>query len=134
MNLRSLANAATQAINPNTAMTVSVSNGTYTVDPATLRQVPVYTNHEGFGNVQALDGDDLKQIANMNIEGTLRAVYVYGGLSGVIRPDGVSSSQLSFFSNESGIVKNRTWNVFKVLESWPDWCKVAVVYTGGATP
>ena len=129
MNLRSLANAATQTINPNIALTVYVSNGTYTINPATLRQEPVFTTYEAYGNVQALDGDDLGQMDYLNIQGTIRAVYIYGNVSGVIRPDSISSAQLEFFSNESGIVKNRKWNVFKVIEAWPDWCKVAVVYS-----
>lgn len=131
MNLRFLANSMTQAVNPNIPVTVSVSNG-YTIDPLTLRQVPNIVSYEAEGNVQALDGDDLKQMNFLNIEGTIRAVYLYGSVSGVIRPDSTSSSKLSFASNESGIIKVREWNVFKVLETWPDWCKVAVVYVDGA--
>lgn len=128
MNLRGIANAATQSVNPNIPITVKVS-GAFAIDPATLRQVPTYTEYSGYGNVQALDGDELSQINFMNIEGTLRSAYLYGSISGVIRPDGVSSSRLVFTSNESGIVKSREWNVYKVLETWPDWCKVAIVYT-----
>lgn len=127
MNLRSLANSLTQAINPNIPITVSISSG-YAKNPLTLRQEPVYTTYAAQGNVQALDGDDNNQIDYLNIQGTIRAVYLYGNVSGVIRPDSISMSKLSFSSNESGVTKIREWNVFKVLESWPDWCKVAVVY------
>lgn len=129
MNLRGLANSAIQGINPNSPMTVRISDGTYAIDPATRRQVPNYIDYPAMGNVQALDGDDLGQVNSLNIQGTIRAVYLYGNVSGVIRPDGVSVSRLVFTSNESGVCKEREWNVFKVLESWATWCKVAVVYT-----
>lgn len=129
MNLRGIANAAIQSINPNTPMTVRISDGTYNIDPLTLRQVPNYLEYPAMGNIQALDGDDLSQVNNLNIQGTIRAIYLYGNVSGVIRPDGVSVSRLIFTSNESGICKEREWNVFKVLESWSTWCKVAAVYT-----
>lgn len=128
INLRGLANAAIQGVNPNTQITVRISDG-YEIDPATLRQVPSYLDYPAMGNVQALDGDDLAQVNNLNIQGTIRAVYLYGSLSGVIRPDSVSVSRLIFTSNESGVCKEREWNVFKVLETWSTWCKVAVVYT-----
>lgn len=128
MNLRGLANSATQSVNPNIDIVVEVSSA-YTIDPATLRQVPTVTSYDAIGQVQALDGDELKQINFMNIQGTLRGVYLYGSVSGVIRPDDVSSTNLTFTSNDGGITKERKWNVYKVFETWPDWCKVAVVYT-----
>ena len=129
MNLRGLANSAIQGINPDSPMTVRISDGTYDVDPATLRQVPNYIEYPAMGNVQALDGDEMAQVNFLNIQGTIRAVYIRGNVSGVIRPDNVSTSRLIFSSNESGVCKEREWNVFKVLESWSTWCKVAVVYT-----
>lgn len=127
MNLRGIANAAIQTINPNIPVTVKISSG-YVIDPVTLRQVPDYTEYPAMGQIQALDGDDMAQVNFLNIQGTIRAVYLYGNVSGVIRPDGISASRLIFASNESGEVKDREWNVFKVLEAWPTWCKVAVVY------
>lgn len=129
MNLRGLANSMTKQVNPNIPITVKISNG-YTIDPVTLRQVPVYTEYEAVGNVQALDGDDITQISNLNQAGVIRAVYLYGSVSGVIRADSTSVSNLTFVTNESGVTKARSWNVFKVLETWPQWCKVAVVYVG----
>lgn len=131
MNLRSIVNAATQSINPNIPLTIKVSEG-YTIDPATLRQVPDYVDYQGYGNLQALDGDDLGQLNYLNVQGTIRALYVYGSLAGVIRPDAVSTSRILLTSNEGGITEEREWNVFKVLETWPDWCKVAIVYSDGS--
>lgn len=131
MNLRSIANAAIQGINPNIPVTVRMPNG-YTVDPATRRQIPAFTEQAGSGQVQALDGDDLRQIDGLNIQGTIRAMYLYGSIAGVIRPDQQPNAVVRFTSNEGGITKARDWGVFKVLETWPNWCKVAVVYQGDA--
>jgi hypothetical protein len=131
MNLRALANAATQLINPNIPVVVKLPVG-ITIDPLTRRQVPGYADVSVLGQVQALDGDDLKHMAGLNIQGTLRAVYLYGNVGGVIRPDQQPSARLVFTTNESGVTKAREWSVFKVLEAWPDWCKVAVVYQNEA--
>ena len=124
MNLRAIANAATQSINPNTPVTVKVSSG-YTIDPATRRQVPAYTVETGQANIQALDGKDLKQLDGLNIQGTIRAAYLYGNLAGVVRPDSKGGDLVEF--------SGQSWLVVKVLETWPDWCKVAIVYQGAAS-
>ena len=127
MNLRGIANNAIQGINPNISVVVRLPNG-YTIDPATRKQVPAYIDTPAKGQLQALDGDDLKQMLGLNIQGTIRAMYLYGSLAGVIRPDGSSQSHVVFTSNEAGVTKSREWGVFKVLESWQTWCKVAIVY------
>lgn len=131
MNLRGIANNAIQGINPNIPVVVRLPAG-YAIDPLTRKQVPAYTNTPAQGQLQALDGDDLKQIAGLNIQGSIRAMYLYGSVAGVIRPDGSSQSHVVFTSNEAGVTKSREWGVFKVLESWQTWCKVAIVYQDSA--
>lgn len=126
INLRGIANSAIQQINANQLIKISAPNG-WTVDPDTLLQKPSYTEHQAMGNVQALSSDDLNQIAGLNQEGTLRAVYLYGNWGGVLRPEQLPNTVLKFSTNQSGIVAEREWNVFKVLEEWQTWCKVAVV-------
>lgn len=126
INLRGIANAAIQQINPNQLIKISVPNG-WTVNPDTLIQEPAYQELEAQGNIQTLSSDDLNQVAGLNQEGTLRVVYLYGNWGGVLRPDGQPNTILAFTTNESGVIKEREWNVFKVLEVWSDWCKVAVV-------
>ena len=78
--------------------------------------------------MQALDGDDLAQINGLNIQGAIRAMYLYGSIAGVVRQDSSPQSHVIFTSNEAGVTKEREWGVFKVLETWPTWCKVAIVY------
>lgn len=69
--------------------------------------------------MQALDGDDLKQISGLNIQGVIRAIYLRGVLAGVIRPDSTGGDIIQ--------IAGRNWLVVKVLESWPDWTKAVIV-------
>lgn len=123
MDLRGIANGVITTVNPNETVTVLRSTG-YTVG-AGAKQVPAYAAPVvGPGQVQALDADDIKQLDGLNIQGVIRAIYLRGTLAGVIRPDGTGGD----------IVKRKneteTWLVVKVLESWPDWTKAAIVLQG----
>lgn len=126
INLRGIANSAIQQINANQLIKISAPNG-YTIDPDTLLQIPAYTQLEAQGNVQALSSDDLDQVSGLNQESYLRAIYLYGNWGGIIRADQLPNTIMTFTTNESGVVKEREWNVFRVLEMWQTWCKVAVV-------
>lgn len=123
MDLRGIANGVITTVNPNETVTVLRSTG-YTIG-AGAKQVPGYAAPVvGPGQVQALDADDIKQLDGLNIQGVIRAIYLRGTLAGVIRPDGTGGD----------IVKRKneteTWLVVKVLESWPDWTKAAIVLQG----
>lgn len=124
MDLRGLANGVSSTVNPNQTVRVSRSTG-YTIG-AGRKQVPSYaTPVEGPGQVQALDGKDLQQLDGLNIQGTIRAIYLRGALAGVIRPDGTGGDLVE-------TADGQTWLVVKVLESWPTWTKAAIVLQGGA--
>ena len=121
MDLRGLANGVTSTINPNETVTVLRSTG-FTIG-AGAKQIPSFAAPvTGPAQVQALDANDIKQLDGLNIQGTIRAIYLRGTLAGVVRP------------NQTGgdIVKRgaQTWLVVKVLESWPDWTKAAIVLQG----
>lgn len=123
MDLRGLANGVTSTINRNETVTVLRSTG-YTIG-AGAKQVPAFAAPvTGPAQVQALDANDIKQLDGLNIQGTIRAIYLRGTLAGVVRP------------NQTGgdIVKRKneteSWLVVKVLESWPDWTKAAIVLQG----
>lgn len=123
--LRGIANNAIQGINRNKP--IALRTGTYQINPNTLLQEVVYTETQVMGNVQSLSNDDLRQIESLNLEGTIRAVYLYGNVSGVVRASGQGSSVLRFESDIGGVVGTWEWNVFKVAEAWDGWCKVFVV-------
>ena len=118
MDLRSVANGAASVVNPNIIATVSRSTG-YTIGDG-RRQVPSYAAAvTGPANVQALDAADIKQLDGLNIQGTIRAIYLRGTLAGVIRPDGKGGDLVQ--------IAGQDWLVVKVLESWPTWTKAAIV-------
>lgn len=118
MDLRGIANGISSMVNPNVAVTVLRSTG-YTIG-AGQRQVPTYADGvTGPGQIQALDSDDLKQIDSLNIQGTIRAIYLRGVLAGVVRPDGTGGDLVQMGAD--------TWLVVRVLETWPTWTKAAIV-------
>lgn len=125
MDLRGIANSVSSVINQNVPVTLNRSTG-YTIDPATRKQVPTYTSTTGYGQMQALDGDDLRQLDGLNIQGVLRALYLYGDAAGVIRPDSRGGDTVT--------IAGKVWLVVRVLEHWdnPTWVKLAINYQGAA--
>ena len=123
MDLRGIANGVTTTVNPNETVTVLRSTG-FTAG-AGAKQVPAYAAPvSGPGQIQALDADDIKQLDGLNIQGTIRAIYLRGTLAGVVRPN-QTGGDLVKRKNDS-----ETWLVVKVLESWPDWTKTAICLQG----
>ena len=121
MDLRGIANGVTTAVNPNKTVTVLRSTG-YTIG-AGRKQVPSYAAPvTGPGQIQALDANDIKQLDGLNIQGTIRAIYLRGVLAGVVRPDGTGGDIVQ--------IGGQTWLVVKVLEGWPTWTKAAIVLQG----
>ena len=118
MDLRGLANGVTSTVNPNKTVTVRRSTG-YTIG-AGRKQVPSYAAPvTGPAQIQALDANDIKQLDGLNIQGTVRAIYLRGVLAGVVRPDGTGGDLVE--------IGAETWLVVKVLEGWPTWTKAAIV-------
>ena len=118
MDLRGIANGVTSTVNPNQTVTVLRSTG-YTIG-AGRRQVPGYAAPiTGPGQIQALAANDIKQLDGLNVQGTIRAIYLRGVLAGVIRPDGTGGDIVQIDGQE--------WLVVKVLEGWPTWTKAAIV-------
>lgn len=130
MDLRGIANQVSNAVNPNIMVQVQTSVGFTT--GAGLRQVPAYNpTVTGPAQVQALDNSDLKQIEGLNIQGSIRAIYLRGALAGVIRPDSKGGDLITINAPAVPPLQG-TWLVVKVLESWPDWTKAVIVKQGGS--
>ena len=124
MNMHGLVRGAIQAVNPDIAIDYYQSNG-FTQN-ASFEQVPAYVAVKGItGNAQALTNKDLKHEDLVSLQGTLRAVYCYGNIQGIVRPDNKGGDLMRFPQVPGGT--KQTWLVVTVLETWPDWCKVAVV-------
>ena len=128
MDLRGIANGVTSTVNPNETVTVLRSTG-FTMG-AGAKQVPSYAAPvTGPGQIQALDADDIKQLDGLNIQGTIRAIYLRGTLAGVVRPN-QTGGDLVTIAAPAPVALRGTWLVVKVLESWPDWTKAAIVLQG----
>jgi hypothetical protein len=126
MNLRGLANQVSRTVNPNILVTVKTSAGS-TVGSAG-RQIPNYNAPvAGPAQIQALDNSDLKKMEGLNIQGSLRALYMRGPLAGVIRPDSKGGDIVLIGSNSGApALLQGTWLIVKVLESWTDWTKCVI--------
>lgn len=123
MDLRGLANGVTSTINPNETVTVLRSTG-YTIG-AGAKQFPSFAAPvTGPAQVQALDANDIKQLDGLNIQGTIRTIYLRGTLAGVVRPNQTGGDIVQRGS------PSQDWLVVKVLESWPDWTKAAICLQG----
>lgn len=123
MNLRNIANARIQIVNPDQQIVWRKSTG-YTKDEY-YRQVPTYEESTIKGNVQALSTADLQLMNGMNVGGTMRKVYASVNIQNVSRPDGVGGDLLVFPQVVGG--EAQTWLVTQVTEPWNGrWCCVIV--------
>lgn len=124
MDLRSIANSVSDAVNPN--MIVSVQRSTGYTSGAAYRQTPTYASPvSGPAQLQALDSVDLKQLDGLNIQGILRKIYLRGALAGVIRPNS-TGGDLVTIAAPAPVMYRGTWLVVKVFEQWPLWASCAI--------
>ncbi len=118
MDLRSIANSVSQTVNPNKIVTILKSSG-YSIGTG-RKQVPSYSTGVTLpAQIQALDSKDLKQLDGLNIQGTIKAIYVRGAFAGVIRPEGVGGDIVQ--------IDGQDWLIVKILEGWALWTKAAIV-------
>ena len=131
MDLRTIANAVSDCVNPNIIVSVQTSSG-FTIG-AGQRQVPSYNAAVmGPAQIQALDNSDLKQLDGLNIQGAIRKIYLRGALAGVIRPD-TKGGDLVTINSAPGVPLALVgiWLVVRVLETWPLWTCAAITKQGG---
>lgn len=108
-------------MNPHITALVQTSDG-YTTAPGG-RPDPAYKPAYNIpAQVQALTFKDLHQLDGLNINGTKRAIYLYGRYDGVVRSLMKGGDLITVLAG----VNKGVWLVVLVLEQWPDWCKVAV--------
>lgn len=123
MNLHGLVRGAITTVNPDVMCPYQQSTG-YTANDAGKR-TPAYADSVTIPcQIQALTGKDLRHEALQNIQGVMRGVYVYGNKQGVVRVDAKGGDLFQFAQVPGGALQ--TWLVVAVLETWPDWSKVAV--------
>jgi hypothetical protein len=127
MNLRGIANSVTSAINPNTAAQLSRSTG-YDTAPSGKRTPTYAAPVTAQVQVQALAAPQLQHLDSLNITGVLRSARLNGDWRSVYRPDSQGGDLIAFGGTPDVPVslQNTTWLVVQVIETWPDWCSLAI--------
>jgi hypothetical protein len=117
MDLRGIANSATNTVSPNISVTVSPSTG-YAIG-AGLKQVPAYgTPVTGFAQVQALTAADLRHLDGLNIQGATKSIILRGKLNAIVRVNSQGGDVVT--------IGTQTWLTVAVLEQWPLWSRCAI--------
>ena len=134
MNLLRLTAGVISAVNPPITCTLQVSTG-YTV-AADFSQVPAYNLPPQTlpCQVQSLTSQDLRQLGGLNLQGTLRAIYLMGNIEGVDRA-AIKGGDLFTMPSLPSFPGPTVWLVTQVLEHWDGatgWTKVAVVLQNGS--
>lgn len=129
LNLHSIVRPAIQAVNPDTPVQWLVSTG-FTVG-SNGKQIPAFATPVPVrAQVQPPSGKLLQHANFLNIQGTLRSVYMYGNPQAISRVDAKGGDLLHFPQNVGAPVDN--WLVLIVEEQgWNltdgSWTKVGVI-------
>jgi tetrahydromethanopterin S-methyltransferase subunit H len=117
MDLRGIANASSDCVNPNISVTVKASTG-YTIGSG-LKQVPSYADPvTGFAQVQALTAADLRHLDGLNIQGATKSIILRGPLNAIVRVNSQGGDVVT--------IGTQTWLTVAVLEQWPLWSRCAI--------
>lgn len=133
MKLHAIASPLVAAINPPIAGELHRNTG-YTTSPAGKR-VSTYADPEALSmQVQGLSAEELRQVDSLNIQGIKRAIHLPGDVQGVDRASGTGGDLVKFGDAAPGRLRNSTWLVALVMETWDssEWCRVVVVKQNGA--
>ena len=124
MNLNSIANSATSAVNPNFPATLFISTG-YTI--VNFKQVPTYTKAAISAQVQPLSSGDIRQLDALNIQGAEKAIYLDGDALAISRIKKRGGDLIVFA--DGTLPEGNTWLVKASIEQWQGatWAHVAVV-------
>ena len=127
MNIFATVTPIIGAVNASTPATLQKSEGYQTMADGT--QAPIYAEAQDItAQVQSLTSGDLRQVEGLNLNGTLRAIYLYGHAKATVRVSQKGGDLVTIASESSAGV----WLVHQVLESWDGWCKVACSLQNGA--
>jgi hypothetical protein len=122
MNLHAIVSGAIGTVNPHVPAVLQISTGWSVAAGSGGDRVPTYAAPVAVtAQVQALTFKDLQQIDGMNLQGTRRAIYLYGKVQGVNRVGNKGGDLITIAAGDAA----GTWLVAEVLEQWPDWVKVA---------
>jgi hypothetical protein len=121
MNLHAIAGPVISAINP--TQTVDIATGSGVTQAADFSVTPNYSIASFPAQIQALTGRELRHVDALNIQGTMRSLYLYGNVTGVLRFSQTNGSLVKFADGS-------IWMCFAEFEPWSvtaGWCKIGVM-------
>lgn len=124
MNLHGMVRGVIPMVNPDQTITLQRSTG-YTTAPNGKQSPSFDAPVSGRAQIQPMGRGDLRHMAELNITGVFRTVYLYGHWMGVVRADKTGGDVLSFPQAPGFPVAQ--WKIVDVAETWADWCRVSVV-------
>jgi hypothetical protein len=128
VNLHGIVAPYVAAVNPLLPVVVQVSTGSTIGADGT--RAPTYSTIDLVAQVQALTFRDLQQISGLNLQGTRRAIYLFGDIEGIVRST-VKGGDIITFPDSS------IWLVAMCLENWGAdgtsdvWTKVVATLQNG---
>jgi hypothetical protein len=130
MNLEIIAGGAIAAVNPQRTILWMKSNG-YTTDNTGHRTPSFAPAIQILAQIQPLPTHELEHMDSLNIQGTLRAIYLAAEAASGVRI-GKEGGDLFQFSDP--VLRNcalATWLAVGVEETWSTWSKVIVQLQNG---
>jgi len=120
INVRGLANMATQNVNPNQVVTLEVNAG-FTVDDYG-NQLPSFLSQQIEVQTQSMTSTEKYNLDLNNKQGQFISIYAYGTIDGIRRWLQKGSSKFIFpaYGEEDPAV----WMVDQVVESYATWTRV----------
>lgn len=121
MNLHGIVSPIIAAVNPHVPVVIRISTGN-TLQPGGER-VPTYADPIVVpGQVQPLQYKDIAQLDSLNVQGTRRAIYLYGAIDGLVRSENKGGDLIEVTTGPNAGI----YLVAVVAEAWPEWCKALV--------
>lgn len=104
-----------------------VSGTTYRVTGAQTLSAVAMVSSSLWAQVQELTTTDLRQLDALNIQGSTRVMYISGEVDAIARVRQKGGDLVTMIGGDGQV-----YLTTRVLEMWPDWCKVAVVLQDGS--
>jgi len=123
MSLHSLASSIVGAINPNMRILIQTSAG-YTTNPDFSRTPAYNPAFSAKAQVQELTTRDLMQLEALNVQGSMRTLYISGEIDAIVRLTQKGGDIIT-------LEDDSVWLTTHVLEQFydkmkPSWVKVSI--------
>ncbi len=131
MNLHAIVSPIIAAINPMLPVTVQISDGLTTAPDGS--RAPTYAaEYQARAQVQAMSSRDLRQVAGINLQGTMVGIYLSGDIEGIVRPLAKGGDLITFPDGSVYLVSValENWGAANVPAEM--WSKVACILQNGA--